>query len=56
MTDQWGVSRQIMPETLPRLLGAPDREAASRAQTAMMEMTKIDIATLEAAFRGKGDI
>jgi predicted 3-demethylubiquinone-9 3-methyltransferase (glyoxalase superfamily) len=38
------------------LLGAPDREAAGRAQAAMMEMTKIDIAALEAAFRGEGEI
>lgn len=55
LTDRWGVSWQIVPETLPRLLGAPDREAAGRAQAAMMEMTKIDIAALEAAFHGEGE-
>jgi hypothetical protein len=36
--------------------GLDDREAAGRAQAAMMEMTKIDIATLEDAFRGEGEI
>jgi len=56
LTDRWGVSWQIVPEALPRLLGAPDREAASRAHAAMMEMTKIDIAALEVAFRGEGEI
>lgn len=50
LTDRWGVSWQIAPEALPRLLGAPDRSAAGRAQAAMMEMGKIDIAALEAAF------
>ncbi len=50
LTDRWGVSWQIVPEALPSLLGAPDREAAGRAQSAMMQMGKIDIPALEAAF------
>jgi predicted 3-demethylubiquinone-9 3-methyltransferase (glyoxalase superfamily) len=50
LIDRWGLSWQIVPEALPRLLGAPDRSAAGRAQAAMMEMGKIDIATLETAF------
>lgn len=50
LTDRWGVSWQIVPDVLPRLLSAPDRAAAGRAQAAMMEMGKIDIAKMEAAF------
>ncbi len=50
LTDRRGLSWQIVPETLPRLLGAPDRAAAERAQAAMMTMNKIDISALEAAF------
>ncbi len=50
LTDRYGVSWQIVPEALPRLLGAEDRTAAARAQEAMLTMGKIDIAALEAAF------
>jgi predicted 3-demethylubiquinone-9 3-methyltransferase (glyoxalase superfamily) len=50
LTDRWGLSWQIVPEALPRFLGASDRAAAGRAQAAMMQMSKINIAALEAAF------
>ena len=50
LVDRFGVSWQIVPEVLPQLFGAEDRAAASRAQAAMMQMGKIDIAALEAAF------
>lgn len=52
LTDRFGVSWQIVPEALPKLLGQPDRAAAARAQASMMQMKKIDIAALEAAARG----
>jgi predicted 3-demethylubiquinone-9 3-methyltransferase (glyoxalase superfamily) len=51
--DRYGVSWQIVPEILPMLMEADDKEAAMRAQAAMMQMKKIDIASLEAAFRGQ---
>jgi predicted 3-demethylubiquinone-9 3-methyltransferase (glyoxalase superfamily) len=46
----WDVSWQSVPEVLPRLFNDPDTAAASRARAAMMQMKKIDIAALEAAF------
>lgn len=52
LTDRFGVSWQVVPDVLPRLLGADDREAAERVMQAMLQMRKLDIATLEAAFRG----
>lgn len=50
--DSYGVSWQIVPERLPRLLNVPDREAAGRAMDAMMQMSKLDIVQLQAAFDG----
>jgi predicted 3-demethylubiquinone-9 3-methyltransferase (glyoxalase superfamily) len=51
LRDRFGVSWQIIPEVLPQLLNDRDAAAASRARDAMMQMKKIDIAALEAAFR-----
>ena len=53
LTDKYGLSWQIVPEALPRLLSSDDKAAAQRAHNAMMQMTKIDIAALESAFNGK---
>lgn len=49
--DRWGVSWQITPRVLTQALAAGGEEAKS-AFTAMMEMTKIDVAAIEAARRG----
>ena len=50
--DRWGVSWQITPIVLIRAITDPDPAAAKRAFDAMMEMTKIVIAAIEAARRG----
>ena len=50
--DKWGLSWQITPRALTAAIVDPDRAAAKRAFNAMMEMTRIDIATIEAARRG----
>jgi predicted 3-demethylubiquinone-9 3-methyltransferase (glyoxalase superfamily) len=36
LKDRFGLSWQIVPEILPRLLGQPDPQAAKRAQAAMI--------------------
>jgi predicted 3-demethylubiquinone-9 3-methyltransferase (glyoxalase superfamily) len=52
LKDRYGLSWQIVPRALVRLLSDPDREAAGRAMDAMLKMRKIDIAGLEAAHAG----
>ena len=49
--DRWGLSWQITPGALTEALAAGGAEA-KRAFEAMMTMTKIDIATIEAVRRG----
>ena len=50
--DKWGLSWQITPRVLTAAYTSADRAAAKRAFEAMMTMTKIDIAAIEAAVRG----
>jgi len=50
--DTWGVSWQMTPLALTNAITDPDPAAAKRAFDAMMQMTKIDIAAIEAARRG----
>ena len=50
--DRWGVSWQITPIALTQAITDSDPAAAKRSFDAMMQMRKIDIATIEAARRG----
>jgi predicted 3-demethylubiquinone-9 3-methyltransferase (glyoxalase superfamily) len=49
LKDRFGLSWQIIPTALPRLLGDPDRKKAQRVMAAMLKMGKIDVAELERA-------
>ena len=49
LKDRWGLSWQIIPEALPRLLGGPDKQRAARVIQAMFQMRKLDVAGLENA-------
>jgi predicted 3-demethylubiquinone-9 3-methyltransferase (glyoxalase superfamily) len=52
LKDKYGLSWQIVPRALPRLLGDKDPEKAGRVMKAMLKMSKIDIKALERAHRG----
>ncbi len=50
--DKWGLSWQITPIALTQAISHADPVIAKRAFDAMMQMTKFDIAAIEAACRG----
>ena len=52
LKDRYGVSWQIVPQQLTEMLNAEDKEKALQATKAMLQMKKIDIATLQKAFNG----
>jgi predicted 3-demethylubiquinone-9 3-methyltransferase (glyoxalase superfamily) len=49
LKDRYGLSWQIIPTALYELLGDPDPGRSQRAMKAMLQMQKIDVATLERA-------
>ncbi|HCT05662.1 MAG TPA: hypothetical protein DIW86_09900, partial [Pseudomonas sp.] len=51
--DKWGLSWQISPRALVAAVTHADPAIAKRAFDAMMTMTKIDIAAIEAAVAGR---
>ena len=52
LKDKYGVSWQVVPARMIELLKDPDAGRANRAMQAMMTMTKIDVAKIEAAANG----
>jgi predicted 3-demethylubiquinone-9 3-methyltransferase (glyoxalase superfamily) len=52
LKDRYGLSWQIVPAALPRIMSNPDPVKVKRAMEAMFKMTKLDIAALEAAAEG----
>jgi predicted 3-demethylubiquinone-9 3-methyltransferase (glyoxalase superfamily) len=52
LVDRFGVSWQIVPSILPKLLGDKDASKAGRVMQAMMKMVKLDIRGLQQAAEG----
>ncbi|MFE3452262.1 VOC family protein [Nonomuraea sp. NPDC059194] len=52
LKDKYGLSWQIIPKALPRLLGDPDPARAERAMQAMLKMSKINLKEMEDAANG----
>jgi len=51
--DRYGLCWQIVPRILGERMRDPDRAAARRTTEAMLKMKKLDVAALEAAYRGR---
>jgi predicted 3-demethylubiquinone-9 3-methyltransferase (glyoxalase superfamily) len=52
LQDKFGLSWQIIPTALGKMLGDKDPKKANRAMQAMLKMKKLDIATLQRAYNG----
>ena len=52
LKDKFGVSWQVVPTVLSQLISGSDKEGSQRAMHAMLEMKKLDIQKLQAAYNG----
>ena len=50
LKDKYGVSWQVVPRMLTEAMRDPDREAAGRVMRRMLQMQKLNIAELQAAY------
>lgn len=50
LTDAFGLSWQVVPTTLFTLMGDPDPVKAARVRDAMLQMTRLNVAGLQAAY------
>jgi predicted 3-demethylubiquinone-9 3-methyltransferase (glyoxalase superfamily) len=52
LKDRYGLSWQIAPAVLGKMMKDPDRVRAKRVAQAMLKMVKLDIAGLQKAYEG----
>jgi predicted 3-demethylubiquinone-9 3-methyltransferase (glyoxalase superfamily) len=52
LKDKYGLSWQVVPTIMPKLMSDPDAGRSGRAMAAMLKMKKIDIAELQRAAAG----
>ena len=53
LQDKFGLSWQIVPNVLGKLLQDKDRQKATRVMEAMLKMVKLDVRGLQAAYDGR---
>ena len=53
LSDRFGFSWQVVPRQLFETIGGPDAAGRGRAMNAMMQMVKLDVAKLQAAYAGE---
>jgi predicted 3-demethylubiquinone-9 3-methyltransferase (glyoxalase superfamily) len=52
LTDKYGLSWQIVPTVLDEMIKDSDPKRSERVMSALLKMTKLDIAALKKAFKG----
>jgi predicted 3-demethylubiquinone-9 3-methyltransferase (glyoxalase superfamily) len=52
LKDRFGLSWQIVPRAIERMMSDPDPKKSDRVMAAVLKMKKIDLAELERAYRG----
>ena len=55
LKDKYGVSWQVVPTVLPKMLSDVDHAKSERVMTALLQMKKLDIAALKQAYDGAGE-
>ena len=53
LKDKYGLSWQIVPTALGQMLGDKDPQKSRRVMEAMLQMSKIDVKALKAAYNGR---
>jgi predicted 3-demethylubiquinone-9 3-methyltransferase (glyoxalase superfamily) len=53
LKDKFGLSWQIVPRAVVEMLQDPDAARAQRVMSALLKMTKLDIAALRTAYEGR---
>ena len=53
LKDKYGLSWQVVPKALPKMLKSKHADRRQRVMQAMLQMKKLDVDALEAAYEGK---
>jgi predicted 3-demethylubiquinone-9 3-methyltransferase (glyoxalase superfamily) len=53
LKDQFGLSWQVVPSAIPKMMSDPDRAKSARVMNAFMKMKRLDLASLERAYAGR---
>ena len=53
LKDKYGLSWQVVPAAIPKMMTEPDSEKSERTMNAFLKMKKLDIAAIEHAYAGR---
>lgn len=56
LKDKFGLSWQVVPTAIGKLMSSGDAKKSERVMAALMQMDKIEIDVLEAAYRGEASV